>query len=128
MYQKQKSKINKKIQQGLKSLFNSNIGNTFVPRIILKGLQSILMNEGTQFFDRTLIEEPEECKQTPSDTKSNPSESNSMRTHVSSTSTGDNSIKSSNEVISASSIANEDLTQKYYKELRNSLKSNRFSS
>jgi vacuolar protein-sorting-associated protein 4 len=110
-YNKSHHKINKTVEEGLKNLFANSIG-----------LQSILIPDGSQIVDRILMEEPEETKQTQSETKSNKSESSSLKTHVSETSTGTNSIQSNNEVISSNCIVTEDLTQKYFKELKNSLR------
>jgi len=86
------------------------------------GLQSILKNHQSNIFNRSEIEEPEGLKEYPSDTKSTKSESNSLTTYISSASNGVNSKQSNTEVITPNSINDEDLIQKYYKELRNALK------
>lgn len=86
------------------------------------GLQSILKNHQSNIFNRSQIEESETLKECPSDSKSTKSESNSMTTFISSASNGVNSKQSNTEVITPNSINDEDLIQKYYKELRNALK------
>ena len=74
-----------------------------------------------QFVDRTLltdnINEKAYC-QSQSDAKSTQSETNSLNTHVSTA----NSKKSNGDAVS-STFSGEDMTQKYYKDLRNTLKS-----
>jgi len=94
----------------------------FLSSFILTGLQSILKNHQSNIFNRSEIEEPEGLKEYPSDTKSTKSESNSLTTYISSASNGVNSKQSNTEVITPNSINDEDLIQKYYKELRNALK------
>ena len=76
-----------------------------------------------QFVDRTLltdIDEKANCQiYSQSDTKSSQSETNSLKTHVSTT----NSKKSNADDAASTTLSGEDLTQKYYKDLRNNLKS-----
>ena len=76
-----------------------------------------------QFVDRTLltdnIDEKAYCQiYSQSDTKSSQSETNSLNTHVSTA----NSKKSNGDAASTT-FSGEDTTQKYYKDLRNTLKS-----
>jgi len=110
-YQRKRNpKLIKKIQQGLSLLFSNTIG-----------LQSVLRNDMNIFIDRTLLTDIDEKIQISSDAKSSQSETNSLKTHVSETSNGAPS-KRSNSDATSSSLCGEDLTQRYFKELRNTLK------
>jgi vacuolar protein-sorting-associated protein 4 len=110
--EKSKAKINKKIQQGLSALFSNTIG-----------LQSVLRADNLHFIDRTFLTETTDEKQNAiSDSKSSQSETNSLKTHISDASNGGNSKKSNSDATTSTSVCDDNLTQKYYKELRGSLK------
>jgi len=83
------------------------------------GLQSILKDKRSNIYNRTQVVESEEVKDYPSDSKS--TKSGSARTCFSSVS-GVNSKQSNTDVITPNTLNDEDMIQKYYKELRNALK------
>lgn len=86
------------------------------------GLQSILRDSFSHMIDRTVIEREEEINLCPSDTKSTKSESNSLQTHASSVSNGPNCKQTNGDAVVPLNVNEEDMIQKYYKELRNSLR------
>lgn len=110
--QRQSSQINRNIGKGLAILLKNNLG-----------LQTVLSHDKPIIIDRTIcvdIHVEKKAREIDTETLSSRSETNSTKTNASSTAESLKSKLSNNDLMNNANAA-EDLTQKYYKDLKNSL-------
>lgn len=128
--------MNRNVEKGLARLFRSNLGQFVRLSGLYKtcfdasnqkiGLQSVLQPESSIIIDRTIFKDVFDVKSSTfkeSETLSSRSETNSTKTNASSTDNSQKSKQSNVDLAAMSTAPYEDLTQRYYRELKNSLSS-----